>query len=555
MSDDGLLGSELTRSRRRAAPAGPSPARLQVVRRADHDRIRPRDQRRRRAERLGQEQPRRRPALGARRAGPGASLAQGRGRHLGRIGEARRAGDGRRHARHRQRRRPAAGRLPGPRAGSAPVSLGRERLPPQQVPRPAARPGRPARRRAPRRQRLPVHRPGDGRPGAGPATRGAPAAVRRGRRRPAARAPTPARRGAAGRSPRRTWRASRTSSPSSARRRAGWPPRPSSRPAASRRPTSSPRRCSTSMHARWHRGGRHAWRRRPRPATGLARRSTGCWPSSACRRRRVGAGARAGRPDRSSSASGARPTRPPGERHRGAPPRGAAGVGGRAPSQRDRRRSTDERSAAEAELAGRPARAGRADPGPGPGPRGGAGGGRARAGRRDWPSSPSCAAPRRPTGRSWRRCAGPRPTRQAEIETAQRRLADVERRVADERDQAAPRRLSDATGSTAELGAARTALEAALDAERAATIEHEAARQRAGLAAAARVAAAERLAGAGRHPGHRPGAADRARGRDWPRTRREGSPAPPDGSAGIGSTRTWWSRRSSAPPRRRRWPR
>ena len=49
----------------------------------------------------------------------------------------------------------------------------------------------------------------------------------------------------------------------------------------------------------------------------------------------------------------------------------------------------------------------------------------------------------------------------------------------------------------AELGAARTGLEAALDAERAATIEHEAARQLASIAVAARVAAAERLAGSG----------------------------------------------------------
>ena len=98
-------------------------------------RVRPRDQRGRRAERLGQEQPRRRPALGARRAGPGAPVAQGRGRHLGRLGQARRAGHGRRDARPRQRRRPAAGRLPGPRARPPAVPLGRERLPAQQAAR------------------------------------------------------------------------------------------------------------------------------------------------------------------------------------------------------------------------------------------------------------------------------------------------------------------------------------------------------------------------------------------------------------------------------------
>ena len=50
---------------------------------------------------------------------------------------------------------------------------------------PAARPRRPARRRAPGRQRLPVHRPGDGRPGARPPPGGAPPAVRGGGRGPA----------------------------------------------------------------------------------------------------------------------------------------------------------------------------------------------------------------------------------------------------------------------------------------------------------------------------------------------------------------------------------
>ncbi len=52
-----------------AAPRPAAPG-LQVVRRADRGRVRARDQRGRRAERLGQEQPRRRAALGARRAGP-----------------------------------------------------------------------------------------------------------------------------------------------------------------------------------------------------------------------------------------------------------------------------------------------------------------------------------------------------------------------------------------------------------------------------------------------------------------------------------------------------
>ncbi|MGZ8513427.1 MAG: chromosome segregation protein SMC [Candidatus Limnocylindrales bacterium] len=87
-------------------------------------------------------------------------------------------------------------------------------------------------------------------------------------------------------------------------------------------------------------------------------------------------------------------------------------------------------------------------------------------------------------------------TRQAEIETAQRRLADVGRRVVEARDQAAAATQRRGQLET-ELGASRTSLQAALDAERAATLEHEAARQWASVAAAARVAAAERLAGSG----------------------------------------------------------
>ena len=68
-----------------ASTARPPPPGLQVVRRADERRVRRRDQRGRRTERVGQEQPRRRAPLGARRAGPGAPLAQVRGRHLGRA--------------------------------------------------------------------------------------------------------------------------------------------------------------------------------------------------------------------------------------------------------------------------------------------------------------------------------------------------------------------------------------------------------------------------------------------------------------------------------------
>ncbi len=159
----------------RAPPPGAPDAGLQVLRRADERRVRWRHQRGGRAQRLGQEQPRRRAALGARRAGAGPSLAQGRGRDLGRLGAPVRAGHGRRDPRPRQRRWPAAGRFPGARARSSAVPLGRERVPAQQAADPPARPRRPARRRASRRQRVPVHRPGHGRPGARAATRGTPA--------------------------------------------------------------------------------------------------------------------------------------------------------------------------------------------------------------------------------------------------------------------------------------------------------------------------------------------------------------------------------------------
>ncbi len=194
---EGRSTSRGRRDERAGSPPRPSAPGLQVVRRADDRRIRWRDQRGRRTERLRQEQPRRRPALVARRAGPGASQPQVGGRDLRRFRQASGARHGRRDARPRQRRRAAPGRLQRPRARPPAVPIGRERLPAQQAARPAARPRRPARRGPPRRQRVPVHRPGNGRPGARAPTGGAPAAVRGGRRRPTPRA-TPAQgRGAA----------------------------------------------------------------------------------------------------------------------------------------------------------------------------------------------------------------------------------------------------------------------------------------------------------------------------------------------------------------------
>ncbi len=85
-------------------------------------------------------------------------------------------------------------------------------------------------------------------------------------------------------------------------------------------------------------------------------------------------------------------------------------------------------------------------------------------------------------------------TRQAEIATAQRRLADAERRVAEARDQAAS--AGQRRGQLElELDSAGARLEAALEAERGAILDHATARERAGLAVAVAVAADERVAG------------------------------------------------------------
>ena len=223
---------------RRTAPAGPPVAGVQVVRRADERRVRAGDQRGRRPEWVGQEQPRRRPALGARGAGPGASLAQVGGRHLGGLGEAGRPGDGRRHARPRQRRRPAAGRFPGPRARTSALPVGRERLPPEQVSGSGC-----ATSSICSTRRISPTTPSCS-SGRGWSIRrwpcGRRSAVRCSRRSPASAATNGAAAGprSSWSSPRRTSPASRTSWASSGRRRAGWPPRRNSRPVARPRPTS-----------------------------------------------------------------------------------------------------------------------------------------------------------------------------------------------------------------------------------------------------------------------------------------------------------------------------
>ena len=139
----------------------------------------------------------------------------------------------------------------GGRDRPAALPLGRERVPAQPPAHPAARPGRAARRRQPRRQRLPVHRPGHGRPGPGAAARGASAAVRGGGRRAPARTPTPPGRGTSWPRPSRTSSGCATSWPSCGRRQSAWPRRPSSCRRDGPPGSSWPKRCCSSARARW----------------------------------------------------------------------------------------------------------------------------------------------------------------------------------------------------------------------------------------------------------------------------------------------------------------
>ena len=86
-------------------------------------------------------------------------------------------------------------------------------------------------------------------------------------------------------------------------------------------------------------------------------------------------------------------------------------------------------------------------------------------------------------------------TRQAERDTARRRLAEIERRAADEKAQAeaaSGRRAA----LEADVAAARTALAAATEAERQATLARETVREMAGRTDADRAAAHERAVGA-----------------------------------------------------------
>src|SRR3954453_5161742 len=182
-------GSRLGRARDGACPADrPARARLQVVCRANHSRIRSGDQCRDRPQRERQEQLGRRPPLDVGRGRTLLADAPCRGRDLRRVIGAPRDGHGRRNARARELGSPAAGRLRAGRAGTAALSIRPKRVPAQSAAHPPARSDRPARRGQPGRQRFPVHRSGHGRPGARAAARRAAAAVRGGGRRATPRA-------------------------------------------------------------------------------------------------------------------------------------------------------------------------------------------------------------------------------------------------------------------------------------------------------------------------------------------------------------------------------
>ena len=210
----------------------------------------------------------------------------------------------------------------------------RERVPAEQAADPAARPGRPAGRGAPRRQRVPVHRPGHGRPGArAPSEERRPffeevAGVRRHERR--RRKPR-----SSWSSPRRTWRGSRTSSPSSA---AGPPAGGPGRAAGDARVDAeelATRCCSPPTRAgtRRRRGSpRPLAARRPRPRRGR-RAMAAAGRGRDCGIRVVERSWRRGRP---SSAIGGRHTRRRGPRSPPCTTRCAPGVRPRGPRTRSR---------------------------------------------------------------------------------------------------------------------------------------------------------------------------------------------------------------------------
>ena len=141
--------------------------------------------------------------------------------------------------------------------------------------------------------------------------------------------------------------------------------------------------------------------------------------------------------------------------------------------------------------------------------------------------------------------------RQAEAETARRRLAEVERRATDEESQAGiatERRLPLEAG----LAEARARLAEAIAAEAAGggpTREGSGARERRGRGACGRARTGGRRE---RGRGRRPGTARCARRPSSPRRRRAGSRGPPGGPAVADSMRTSRSiRRCGRPPRRR----
>ena len=393
---------------------------------------------------------------------------------------------------------------------------------------PPARPRRPARRGPPRRQRVPVHRPGHGRPGARAAARGAPAAVRGGGRRPPPRAPPAAGRGAARRGRGATSPGSTTSSPSCDRRPAAWPPRPSSRrPAA----TAGEELAAALVAGRPRplaRGGGAPWRRPRRPARSGRGEADARWRR--CRRpsgRRGGDLGRAGRPGGLERGAAGGPRAGPGSRSRDLQLREAR-LASDAGGDRARPRADPGRAARCRGGPRRPVDASVAAPLPG----------------RDLELEAALAGLERDLADALAELGALRAARQArgdelatlrraeaaraaELEAARRRAAEAERRAADERARAerrggrparaggcATRRPS---GRTAEAGAAERLASEAREAARTAADQADGASRAAGEAATAAGARAAAHRGTRRGAG---GPARRGRGRGIARAAR-----------------------------------
>ena len=352
-------------------------------------------------------------------------IAQVRGRHLGRLGEARGPGHGRRHARARQRRRPAAGRLPAS-SSSAGASTARARTTTSSTasgsgcatsstcstPRtsPTTRSCSSARAWSTRRSRC------------------APRSAGRCSRRSPASAGT----SAGGARPRSSWSRPRANlarvedilaelRPQA--RRLGQP-RPSSRRPRLDRGRGAGRRAARRRACPLARGGdpgratpsAAATRCAPKAAW-RSRRSNAPSPRSLRSRRRCAARADA------RGASGATSTRPPARERTALGLREARAIGELEATRARPRADRPRTCRGGGRSRGPPARARATRPGAGPRARGGARRRRPGARRGAWPSSARCAPRAGPGARSWRPCGAPRRHAPAEAETARRRLA------------------------------------------------------------------------------------------------------------------------------------